>query len=155
MSAAPCAPAPFRCVPSRRQPPEMIGDVSGSDRRRLLRDGDRPSSCNDAAHAPALPATPNRCIVAPRVAPGGGGGGAAGPARKNEPPDAHACAPGGRGLGPYFFSVFSFFFMGVTRASQARDNLTARKSGSFSKTLRRRETIPSASDSILANFEIS
>jgi len=52
MSAAPCAPAPFRCVPSRRQPPEMIGDVGGSDRRRLLRDGDRSSSCNDAAHAP-------------------------------------------------------------------------------------------------------
>ena len=41
-----------------------------------------------------------RRVVNPRVAPGGGGGGAAGPARKNEPPDAHACAPGGRGLAP-------------------------------------------------------
>jgi len=43
-----------------------------------------------------------RRVVNPRVAPGGVGGGAAGPARKNEPPDAHACAPGGAGTSPYF-----------------------------------------------------
>jgi hypothetical protein len=45
----------------------MIGDVSGSDRRRLLRDGDRPSSCNDAAHAPSAPRRIQRPLVLPAI----------------------------------------------------------------------------------------
>jgi len=107
--AAPCAPAPFRCVPSRRQPPEMIGDVGGSDRRRLLRDGDRPSSCNDAAHAPAR----RTAIIPmggvgspPQRAPWGGAGGSGAPDRhhpdgggvgspRSAPPGAAQAVQGG------------------------------------------------------------
>jgi len=63
-----------------------------------------------------------RRVVNPRVAPGGGGGGAAGPARKNEPPDAHACAPGGAGTSPYFSDLDLLDV--ETRTPQARLSLT-------------------------------
>jgi len=87
MSAAPCAPAPFRCVPSRRQPPEMIGDVGGSDRRRLLRDGDRPSSCNDAAHAPSAPESrpPDGAVGSPPIRASWGGAGGSGAPDRHHP----------------------------------------------------------------------